>query len=68
MSALVVRLGAVRNYLEQSRRLGRDEPRQDVINRALADIREGFHPLVPPMSDLQRVQGSGSAPAQGGAA
>jgi len=45
---LVVRLDSVRNALWQSQFLGRNEPRERVIARVIADTREGFHAYRPP--------------------
>lgn len=46
-SGLVVRLDSVRNALWQSAFLGRNEPRERVIARVIADTREGFHAYRP---------------------
>lgn len=62
MSALIIRLEAVRHYVDQAERHGRDEPRRAIVDRALADIRAGHHPFVPPMGDLARIQRSGQQP------
>lgn len=51
MSALIVRLGPVRNAVDQSARFGLPETRQQVVNRIVADIRAGHHPYVPTLAD-----------------
>lgn len=47
-TGLVVRLDSVRNALWQNTFIGRDEPRQHVIDRVIADTRDGFHRYAPP--------------------
>lgn len=47
-TGLVVRLDSVRNALWQSEFLGRNEPRERIVARVIADTREGFHAYRPP--------------------
>lgn len=46
-TGLVVRLDSVRHALWQNAFTGRDEPRERVIARVIADTRDGFHRYSP---------------------
>jgi hypothetical protein len=51
--ATVIPLHLVRNAVQQSERMGIDEPRAEVIHRVLQDLRDPLHPqhtaaTVPP--------------------
>jgi hypothetical protein len=64
MTALVIDLRPVRNAVEQAQRMGRDEPRQSIVARVVADIRDGHHPY----REAQRLQAQCLAAVHGGAA
>ena len=54
-TGLVVRLDSVRNALWQSAFLGRNEPKERVIARVIADTRDGFHRYTPPANTGARA-------------
>ncbi|WP_101926981.1 MULTISPECIES: hypothetical protein [Luteimonas] len=47
-TGLVIRLDSVRLALWANQHQGRDEPRERVIARVIADTRDGFHQYPPP--------------------
>jgi hypothetical protein len=58
MSALIVRLGPVRNAVDQAQRLGNPEPRESIVARIVRDIRAGHHPYRVPLQLVRPTQGS----------
>lgn len=61
MAALIVPFSLVRNAVNQSTRLGMDEPQQAVVNRVLQDLRCTDHPAARQLSCLSESQ-SGPPP------
>lgn len=68
MTALIVRIGPVRNAVNQSARLGMAESRQDVVKRVLGDIRDGHHAYTHDPRNVDERDPSSSDTAHAGAA
>lgn len=63
MAALIVPFNLVRNAVDQSARLGMDEPKQAVVDRVLQDLRSIDHPAARHLRSLSDYQDCGNAPA-----
>lgn len=62
MAALLVPLSLVRNAVQQSARLGVDEPQQAVVDRVLQDLRSTDHPAARRLHTLSDYQCCGQPP------